>query len=99
MSYCVRSSLPICLCPSCLVPTRSLYRGFLLQTLTEKVDIYSMGMLFFSLTSGELPFDHDEDGKNKILKGEKPVFDAYWPAGYMEVSGGCCLFSPLERCF
>lgn len=64
-----------------------------LQSLTEKVDIYGMGMIFFSLMSGKLPFDNDPETENKILNGEKPVFEAYWPADYMKVSEVRCMFT------
>lgn len=54
-----------------------------------------MGMILFSITSGKIPFGRDEDITDKILKGEKPGFEAYWHTGYMEVRGGCWPFYPL----
>lgn len=91
MAYCVISPLPAYVSvPVVLGAFVIPLPLFILQTLTEKVDIYGMGMILYSLASGEIPFGKDEETTNKILKGEKPVFDAYWHAGYMEVRGGCC---------
>lgn len=57
----------------------------MLQPLTEKADIYSMGMIFYSLVSGKEPYRHTESEELKMLKGIMPDIDPSWHEGYMEV--------------
>ncbi|CAN0476442.1 unnamed protein product, partial [Scytosiphon promiscuus] len=48
------------------------------QLLTEKGDVYSLGMIFFSLMSGKIPFLRTESGKQMILRGERPAIHPSW---------------------
>jgi serine/threonine protein kinase len=52
---------------------------------SEKADIYSLGMVFFEIISGEIPFQHDENLRsvmNKVENGIRPKI----PDGCSEVS-------------
>lgn len=79
----------------------------MLQPLTEKADIYSMGMIFYSLLSGKEPFGHTESEELKMLKGIMPDIDPSWHEGYIEVrlkyvlfissSIRACVYGPVDR--
>lgn len=49
--------------------------------MTEKVDIYSMGMVFYSLISGRVPFSGERSSTNV----EQPTIDPSWHGGYIKV--------------
>ena len=56
------------------------------QLLTEKADIYSLGMIFFALIAGRLPYY----GKPELLESAfyqkgRPKIDPSWHRGFMEV--------------
>lgn len=77
-SYCSvhsSSSGNVCLEPH-LVP----------QSMTEKADIYSLAMIYFTLISRRLPFARTESDRDKMLLGERPAIDPAWHGGFMEVS-------------
>lgn len=57
----------------------------LLQDLTEKLDIYSMGMIFWSMLGRNEPFARDDFYKNKVLAGERPFVNPSWHRGFVEV--------------
>ncbi|CAM9894012.1 unnamed protein product [Laminaria digitata] len=67
------------------------------KPLTEKVDIYSMGMIFYSMMSGRAPFPMTELGNRMIVRGERPKIDPSWHAGYMQVVQGMWQPEPTER--
>lgn len=55
--------------------------------MTEKVDIFSLGFVFFALVSGGLPFRDDIVGI--------PDLDPTWHSGYAEVTGERSVLSVL----
>lgn len=62
--------------------------------MTEKVDIFSLGFVYFSLISGGLPFREDIVGI--------PDLDPTWHLGYTEVTGNnpshtCVLHTALQQ--
>lgn len=56
------------------------------QPLTEKADIYSMGMVFYSLVAGDLPYGDQEQFMVAYQKGLKPKMNPSWNQGFMKVS-------------
>lgn len=53
--------------------------------MTEKADIYGMGMVFYSLIAGREPYDSQESFKSALLKKTRPEIDASWHWGFMKV--------------
>ena len=56
------------------------------QLLTEKADVYSLGMIFFALMAGRMPYY----GKPELLESalhhrDRPEIDPSWHRGFMEV--------------
>lgn len=53
------------------------------QTVTERTDVYAIGLTMFKMLCGKLPFDHQiEQDKlfDKILKGDIPPLKSIYPA-------------------
>lgn len=68
---------------------------FLLQPLTAAADVYSMGMIFFSLMAGDLPYDGDQDRLEIALaRGSRPDIRPSWHTGFMKV---IWVWSPIFR--
>lgn len=71
--------------------------------LTEKLDIYSMGNIFWAMLGRDVPFIRDDTYKGKVLKGERPKVDPSWHKEFVEVGGRCqvlfSLFEGQESCF
>lgn len=40
---------------------------------TEKVDVYSMGNVLYSILTLEYPFEHEKDVYKKVIAGERPA--------------------------
>ncbi len=61
--------------------------------MTEKADIYGMGMVFYSLIAGREPYASHESFKLALLKNTRPEIDPSWHSGFMKVCpvqpGGC----------
>lgn len=56
------------------------------QLLTEKSDIYGLGMLFFSIIAGRLPYYGNPDLlESAFSHGSRPEIDPSWHGGFMEV--------------
>lgn len=68
--------------------------------MTEKVDIYGMGMIFYTLISGKTPFPKGERAEGMIMRGERPYIEPSWHEGYMQVSPQAKLVvsTPAEDC-
>lgn len=56
------------------------------QPLTEKLDIYSMGMIFWSMLGRDTPFERDDTYKERVIGGERPYLDPSWHRGFVNVS-------------
>ncbi|CAN0078548.1 unnamed protein product [Ectocarpus fasciculatus] len=67
------------------------------KPLTEKADIYSMGMVFYSLIAGRKPYDTPEALETAVSHGKKPEVDPSWHRGYMEVVQQMWLDDPERR--
>lgn len=70
------------------------------QALSEKLDVYSLAMVFYSMLAHKPPFVGEPESRKKILNGIPPVIDPSWDAGFMEVRemGFCFLrFVALEQ--
>lgn len=61
--------------------------------MTEKVDIFSMGFVYYSILAGGLPFGSTNDSRNAFMEttGGIPKFSSTWHQGLVEV---ICLPSP-----
>ena len=57
-----------------------------LQPLTEKLDIYSMGMVFYSMLAGHPPFEGEKGALKNIMEGTPPKVDRSWNSDFMDVS-------------
>lgn len=57
--------------------------------MTEKVDIFSMGFVFYSILAGGLPFGRTNDSRNAFMEktGGIPSFRPGWHPDFVEVSG------------
>ena len=61
-------------------------RVVLFQPLTEKLDIYSMAMVFYSMLAGHPPFEGEKGALKKIMNGIPPKVDRSWNRDFMDVS-------------
>ena len=55
------------------------------QPLTEKLDIYSMGNIFWAMFGRDPPFPRDEYYKNRVLDGERPEVHPSWHPEFVKV--------------
>lgn len=45
-----------------------------------------MGMIFYSLVAGELPYGGDQDRlEGALMRGSRPTIDPLWHKGFMKV--------------
>lgn len=58
------------------------------QRLTEKIDVYSMGMIFWSMLGRDAPFEKDKEQyyKDRVIGGERPNVNPRWNRDFVEVS-------------
>ncbi|CAM9931054.1 unnamed protein product, partial [Hapterophycus canaliculatus] len=64
-------------------PSPENYEG---KPLTTAADVYSMGMIFFSLMAGGLPYEGDQYRLERALRtGSRPEIDPSWHKGFMKV--------------
>lgn len=59
-----------------------------LKDLTEKLDVYSMGLIFWAMLGRDQPFKRDKEHlyKERVLCGERPVIDPAWHEEFVQVS-------------
>jgi len=57
------------------------------QPLNEKIDIYSMGIVLWTLISREYPFHGvaTEDAQKLVMQGDRPFLREEWPAEYSDL--------------
>ncbi|CAM9445423.1 unnamed protein product [Scytosiphon promiscuus] len=67
------------------------------KALTEKADIYSMAMVFYSLVAGSLPYGDQEEFKMAYQNGLKPKIDPSWHTGFMKVVRDMWHDDPKQR--
>jgi len=59
---------------------------FKCQPLTEASDVYSLGMVFFTLISGKVPYDDDQERlETAFYSGTRPDIDPSWHRGFVKV--------------
>lgn len=68
----------------------------LLQPLSEKLDVYSMGMVFYTMLAGKPPFEGKPAAQKMIMDGIPPAVDPSWDSGYVEVSSCSAVFPAQE---
>lgn len=56
------------------------------QPLTEKLDVYSLAMTYYSMLALKPPYTGEPGSKDRILNGIPPSVDPSWHPGFMEVS-------------
>ncbi|CAM9981725.1 unnamed protein product, partial [Hapterophycus canaliculatus] len=54
------------------------------------MDIYSMGLVFYSMLALKPPYDGDEEIISHVLDGIRPPIDPSWHPGFIAVSSKCC---------
>ncbi|CAM9139951.1 unnamed protein product [Hapterophycus canaliculatus] len=54
------------------------------EDLTEKLDIYSLGNIFWAMLGRRAPFVRDDTYKGKVLKGERPEVDPVWHPEFVQ---------------
>lgn len=56
--------------------------------MTQAVDVFSMGFVFYEIIAGGLPFEDTNPGRRAFIqeKGGILEFDRAWHGGYVEVS-------------
>lgn len=60
------------------------------QPLTEKADVYSMGMIFYMMASGRKPYHGDVELLEAAFSHKtRPEVDPAWHRGFMEVCMYC----------
>eukprot|EP00026_Physarum_polycephalum_P011836 Phypoly_transcript_12081.p1 GENE.Phypoly_transcript_12081~~Phypoly_transcript_12081.p1 ORF type:complete len:316 (+),score=36.92 Phypoly_transcript_12081:191-1138(+) len=68
---------------------------------TEKSDIYSLGMVFFEMVSGQVPFQEEEWNLDKIMskisKGTRPKIPKQCPKDFVKVIKQCWHTNPKLR--
>jgi serine/threonine protein kinase len=76
------------------------------KELTEKIDIFSLGSIMFSLLTGLIPFDEITDEKemmDKFMAGKLPFIDPRYKnrdsieRKFVEVMEDCWKFKPEDR--
>ncbi|CAN0308039.1 unnamed protein product, partial [Scytosiphon promiscuus] len=55
------------------------------EDLTEKLDIYSLGNIFWAMLGRQAPFVRDDYYKGKVLDGERPKVDPSWHPEFVQV--------------
>ncbi|CBJ30240.1 serine/threonine protein kinase [Ectocarpus siliculosus] len=84
--------------PARLVPWRA-PENIAGKPVTEKVDIYAMGMIYYSLVSGGLPFPDVETFDEARAAHERPEIDPSWHKGFVEIIQDMWHEDPDERPF
>jgi serine/threonine protein kinase len=76
------------------------------KELTEKIDIFSLGSIMFSLLTGLIPFDEitdEEEMMDKFMAGKLPFIDPRYKnrdsieRKFVEVMEDCWKFKPEDR--
>eukprot|EP00752_Nemacystus_decipiens_P005241 g4757.t1 len=67
------------------------------EMLTEKLDIYSMGNIFWAMLGRDVPFIRDDTYKGKVLRGERPKVDPSWHKEFVELFQDMWKRIPEER--
>lgn len=71
------------------------------DTAALKADVYSFGMVAFSILSSQLPFGQDAQQPQQIiqlvLKGQRPTFPFYVPDNFVSIISKCWDSDPMKR--
>ncbi|CAN0150732.1 unnamed protein product [Ectocarpus sp. 4 AP-2014] len=84
--------------PARLVPWRA-PENMAGKPVTEKVDIYAMGMIYYSLISGGLPFPDVETFDEARAAHDRPEIDPSWHKGFVEIIQDMWHEDPEKRPF
>ncbi|CAM9106403.1 unnamed protein product [Pylaiella littoralis] len=75
-------------CPFNISKANGVWRSpeeFAGEELTEKLDIYSMGNIFWAMLGRDAPFVRDDYYKGKVLSGERPKVDPSWHPEFVQL--------------
>ena len=68
------------------------------QPVTDKADVYSLAMIFYSLLLGAAPYPTEEAFKHALINKSRPPVDPSWHQGFVKVSPhDCKVVSNEER--
>ncbi|CAM9532917.1 unnamed protein product [Ectocarpus sp. 12 AP-2014] len=67
------------------------------EGLTEKLDIYSLGNIFWSMLGRKPPFARDGKYKARVLRGERPKVDPSWHPAFVQLFTDMWKRDPRER--
>ncbi|CAN0117306.1 unnamed protein product [Ectocarpus fasciculatus] len=67
------------------------------EGLTEKLDIYSLGNIFWAMLGRKPPFVRDSKYKKRVLSGERPKVDPSWHPGFVQLFTDMWERDPRER--
>jgi len=67
--------------------------------LTEKTDIYSLGLVFWTLLARQKPFPETaaDNVRQRVLDGDRPKIEAKWPSGFASLMQRCWEADPSKR--
>eukprot|EP00904_Undaria_pinnatifida_P002246 jgi/Undpi1/12021/HiC_scaffold_4.g01720.m1 len=67
------------------------------EGLTEKLDVYSLAMVFYSMLAGKAPFEGEEHAQQKIMTGIPPEINPSWHPGFLEIMQDMWRRDPSQR--
>ncbi|CAM9848362.1 unnamed protein product [Scytosiphon promiscuus] len=67
------------------------------KLLTRKMDIYSLGMIFYSLVSGDRPYDSAEALEKAVARKKRPHVDPSWHRGFVQLFRDMWRENPKKR--
>ncbi|CAM9251098.1 unnamed protein product [Ectocarpus sp. 4 AP-2014] len=67
------------------------------EGLTEKLDIYSLGNIFWAMLGRKPPFARDDKYKGRVLRGERPKVDPSWHPEFVQLFTDMWKRDPRER--
>lgn len=87
-------------CPFKITKANGVWRSpeeFAGEFLTEKLDIYSMGYIFWAMRGRDTPFPRDDHYKNRVLSGERPFVHPSWHPEFVQLFQDMWKREPTER--
>eukprot|EP00903_Cladosiphon_okamuranus_P006811 g6639.t1 len=67
------------------------------ERITDKADIYSLGMIFYSLLKGAPPYLTEESFKQALINKTRPKIEETWHPGYVKIFKAMWREEPRDR--
>eukprot|EP00752_Nemacystus_decipiens_P004662 g4251.t1 len=67
------------------------------EDVTDKADIYSLGMIFYSLLNGAPPYPTEDSFKRALIYKTRPKMDPSWHKGFVKVIEAMWRENPQDR--